>query len=90
MRCRLCLGLGLDLDLDFDFDLEGAVGDHAADKSDDDEVEEGETGVELSNADAASDCCTSIEHGTSLFLSEAPCSIVVTVVVWLLVLAVVV
>ena len=73
MRCRLCLYLYLDLDLDLD--LEGAMGDHAADESDDEEVEEGETGGEL---------CTSIEHGTSLFLSEAPCSIVVTAIVWLM------
>ena len=78
------------LNLDLDLDLEGGVGDHAVDESDDDEVDAGETGVELSDTDTASDCCTSIEHGTSLFLSEAPCSIVVTVVVWLLVLAVVV
>lgn len=72
------------MDLGLDLDLEGAVGDHAVDESDDEEVEEGETGGELSDTDTASDCCTSIEHGTSLFLSEAPCSIVVTAVVWMM------
>ena len=47
MRCRLCLGLDLDLDLD----LEGGVGDHAVDESDDEEVDEGETGGEFSDTD---------------------------------------
>ena len=85
MRCRLCLDFELDLDLDLeDLDLEGAVGDHAVDEWSDEEVGEGETGGELSGTDTASDCCISIEHGTSLFLSEAPCSIVVTAVVWLM------
>ena len=86
MRCRLCL----DLDLDLDLYLEGGVGDHAVDESDDEEVDEGETGGEFSDTDTASDCCTSIGHGPSLFLSEAPCSIVVTAVVWLVLVAVVV
>ncbi len=66
--CREDAGCGLD------FDLVGAEGDHAEDESDDEVDEDGEIGGEFVVIGTSADCASLDESGTSLFLTEAPCS----------------
>jgi hypothetical protein len=80
----------MDLDLGLGLDLVGAESDHAEDESDDEVDEDGDIGGEFIVIGTVADCAALVESGTSLFLSEAPCTTAVAAIecCWVVVLAV--